>query len=388
MSSPKVVFLPWVRTDVATTERTPKLLSLISQWYDAVPVRPGRLNRTVYDQSVSRPLRYLLFALDEADTFRATLRAARQEDASLIFAEGTYFALAGGLAARMLGVPLVWDNHANIRDFSAQLGKSALFFRANLMMERLLHRLASSVLVVSEREREAYLELGFPQLKFAVVPTCADLALMDASLLPKEEARRRLGIPDDEPVVLFFGTLNYLPNLESARYIAREMMPAVRRTVPNATAYLAGSGQLGEEAEGVRHLGFVPDLGAWLSAADVCVAPTWRGVGILTKVIDMLAAGRATVVSPLALDGIPELEDGANCLVGQNPEHFAQQVARLLHDRELRARLEQGGRALIESQYCWEVAGPRLRGLLDGLIAGPAGYSLSSSQKGPREVVR
>ena len=121
-------------------------------------------------------------------------------------------------------------------------------------------------------------------------------------------------------------------------------------------------------ADGVRMLGFVPELAPWLSAADVCVAPTWRGVGILTKVIDMLSAGRATVVSPLALDGMPELEDGQNCLVGRDPEHFSRQVARLLEDEELRERLGRNGRRLVEERYCWGVVGVRLRRLLDDLM--------------------
>jgi len=138
MSRPKVIFLPWVKVDPSTTERTPKLLHLISQWYEAVPVRPGRFNRMVYDQGVNRMLRYMLFALDEIDTFLSTLRTAKREDAELIFAEGTYFSLAGGLAARIRRIPMVWDNHANIKDFSAALGKSKLFYRGNLLLERIL----------------------------------------------------------------------------------------------------------------------------------------------------------------------------------------------------------------------------------------------------------
>jgi len=207
MSRPKVIFLPWVKVDPSTTERTPKLLHLISQWYEAVPVRPGRFNRMVYDQGVNRMLRYMLFALDEIDTFLSTLRTAKREDAELIFAEGTYFSLAGGLAARIRRIPMVWDNHANIKDFSAALGKSKLFYRGNLLLERILFRFSSAVLVVSEREKQAYRELGFGEGRFTVVPTCADLTLLDASLQPREEARAKLGVPGD-PAVLFFGTLS------------------------------------------------------------------------------------------------------------------------------------------------------------------------------------
>ncbi len=365
--STRVMFLPWVEAAPSSSERTPQLLSQLSCWYHVVSVRPGRFNKMVYDQKVSRVARYILFLADEVDIFIRTLRAARREKVSLIFAEGTYFSLAGALAARLRGIPMVWDNHANIRDFSVALGKSKLFFRGNLMMERILHSMSSAVLVVSEKEKEAYGELGFGTDKFAVVPTCVDLDALDKGMMPKDECRRALGI--DGRAVLFFGTLKYEPNLESALYISRDMAPAVREQVPDAMVYLAGSGELGEEpSDGVKMLGFVPELVPWLSAADVCVAPTWRGVGILTKVIDMLSAGRATVVSPLALDGMPELEDGENCLVGNDPEHFSRQVARLLGDEELRERLGRNGRRLVEEQYCWGVVGVRLRRLLDDLM--------------------
>ena len=368
MSRPRVIFLPWTEANTSSSERTPQLLRQMSQWYHIVPVRPGRFNHMVYDQKVPRAARYMLFVADEIDIFLRTLRAAHRKSVSLIFAEGTYFSLAGGLAARMRDIPMVWDNHANIRDFSSALGKSKLFFRGNLLLERILHRLSSAVLVVSEREKEAYREMGFWTDNFVVVPTCVDLAALNAGMLPREEAKRSLGVPDGG-TILFFGTLKYEPNLESARYISREMAPAVQESAPGAVVYIAGSGELGEApSDGVRMLGFVPELAPWLSAADVCVAPTWRGVGILTKVIDMLSAGRATVVSPLALDGMPELEDGANCLVGKDPRHFSQQVVRLLSDEGLRSQLEARGRKLVEERYCWEAVGPLLRSLLDDLM--------------------
>ena len=367
--SARVIFLPWVEASPSSSERTPQLLSRLSCWYDVVPVRPGRFNKIVYDQDKPRAARYLLFLADEVDMFLRTLRAARREKVALIFAEGAYFSLAGALAARLRGIPMVWDNHANIRDFSTALGKSRLFFRGNLLLERALHSLSSAVLVVSEKEKDAYRELGFQTDKFEVVPTCVDLEALDRDMMPRDEGRKALGV--DGHAVLFFGTLRYEPNLESALYISRELAPAVRQQVPDAVVYLAGSGELGEApSDGVEMLGFVPELAPWLSAADICVAPTWRGVGILTKVIDMLSAGRATVVSPLALDGMPELEDGENCLVGKDPEHFSRQVARLLGDEELRERLGRNGRRLVEERYCWGVVGVQLRRLLDDLMEG------------------
>jgi glycosyltransferase involved in cell wall biosynthesis len=208
--------------------------------------------------------------------------------------------------------------------------------------------------------------------KFAVLPTCADMALVDARTVPREQARRDLGIAPGTRVVLFFGTMKYMPNLDAALYLAREMYPAVAAEVPEVKLYIAGTGQLGEKAPpGVVMLGFVPDLYLWLSAADVCVAPMWKGVGILTKVIDMLSAGRATVVSPLALEGIPELEHGSNCLVGQDREAFGREVIGLLGDPARADRLGAEGRRLVMARYSWEEVSPKLRELIGSLSEGP-----------------
>ena len=361
----KIAFIPKVEVDPVSSERTPKLLYLLSQWFDVLPVATGALDKKVFDQSGNRFSRYLMFVLNEVSIAWSTLRLGRRERISAVFAEGTYYSLAGGLAARVLGVPMIWDNHGNIKDFAATLGKSRFFLKGNLMLERVLVRLSSKVLVVSGREIDAYRALGFDTSKFEVLPTCADMALVNSKLMPREDARKALGIADGTRVVLFFGTLKYMPNLDAALYIAREMYPQVDADVPDVEVFIAGSGKLGEEPPpGVRMLGFVPDLYLWLSAADVCVAPMWKGVGILTKVIDMLSAGRATVVSPLALEGIPELQHGTNCLVGRDREDFARQVIALLKDPERAERLGQEGRELVSSAYSWEIVAPKLKELV------------------------
>ncbi len=368
----RIAFIPQVGVDPTSSERTPKLLYLLSQWYEVEAVPAGQLDKRVYDQKGNRFSRYVLFVLNELLITWTTLRVGRRRQVSAVFAEGTYYSLAGGLAARILGVPLIWDNHGNIRDFSRTLGKSRYFMFGNLLLERFLVRLATQVLVVSQNEVEAYRSLGFDTSKFVVLPTCADMSLVDAHTVPREQARRALGIEAGTKAVLFFGTLKYMPNQDAALYLAREMYPAVAAEVPGVKMFIAGTGQLSEEAPpGVIMLGFVPDLYLWLSAADVCVAPMWKGVGILTKVIDMLSVGCATVVSPLALEGIPELEHGTNCMVGQDREAFVQEVIGLLRDPVLAADLGAEGRRLVMTSYSWEEVSPKLRELISSIGKGP-----------------
>ncbi len=364
----RIAFVPQVKVDPTSSERTPKLLHLLSQWFEVVPIPTTVWDNMTFDQSRNRFFRYVTFVINEAALTWTVLRTGRRERVEAVFAEGTYYSLAGGLAARMLGVPMVWDNHGNIKDFSATLGKSSLFLHGNLLLEHVLVNLSTVVLVVSQKEIEAYRSLGFDTARFEVVPTCADMALVRPRSRTREEARRELGIRDGTRVVLFFGTLKYMPNLDAALYLVRQMYPRVAAEVPGTGLYIAGTGTLGEDVPpGVTMLGFVPDLYLWLSAADVCVAPMWKGVGILTKVIDMLSVGRPTVVSPLALEGIPELEHGTNCIVGRNREDFAAQVIALLRDPPRGDALGASGLNLVSENYSWEVVGPRLRDRISAL---------------------
>jgi glycosyltransferase involved in cell wall biosynthesis len=47
-------------------------------------------------------------------------------------------------------------------------------------------------------------------------------------------------------------------------------------------------------------------------------------------------------------------------LIADEPRSFAQQVLRVLDDRELAAALGAGGRALAESEFSWRIVGQQL----------------------------
>lgn len=366
----RVAYVPRIPEGARTTERTNKLFSVLAERYHVIPIPTSGYNQSVYDQTVPRTARYLLFLVDELSIFVRTLLTCRRERADLVFGEGIYYSLASGLAARMLRIPLVWDSHGNIRTFARAVGRSrSAFLFASSAMERLLARMCSAILVVSEVEKESYVRSGFPSGKLVVIPTSADMDAVSGGRMEPSEARRRLSIGSGV-AVFFFGPLSYYPNLEAARYIAEELSVEIRSCRPGVEFFIAGKGEMDKSLpEGVHHLGFVPDLYLWLSASDICIAPMWRGVGILTKVIDMLSVGKPTVVTPLAVEGIPELESGRNCIVAANKDEFKAALLSLIDDPDLRARIGRSGEELIRSRYSWDVTAPKLYDVLDSLMA-------------------
>ncbi len=350
-ASPRVLFVPRLERAGTTSERSPMMLRILQAEFPVTEISGSRFMRYVYDQRKSKLGRYLLFPFDEAALFWRTLLSLRRSD-MLVFAEGSLFALPAAFAAKLRRRPLIWDNHGNVKTFALALGKSWAFTEANIVMERSLASMSAAVLVVSEKDKLDYASLGFPTAKFEVVPTCADLSLVSNYAGRGAEARNALGIEEGEMVIFFFGTLSYQPNLEAAKYIANELAPEVRKSHPKAHFYVAGSGGpkdgLGPH---VTLLGFVPDIHLWISAADVCISPVWSGVGILTKVVDMLSHAKPTIVSPLAVDGIPELREGENCLIGRDRKDFVRKLEFLLSNPVQAGGIGAAGRQLIAEKY-------------------------------------
>ena len=158
--------------------------------------------------------------------------------------------------------------------------------------------------------------------------------------------------------VIFFGRLDYLPNADAAVYFARQILPLVRRSVPDVRFLVVGW----NPPRAVRALGRMPGVTVRANVPDVrrevvrcavSVAPLRFGAGTQYKILESLALGVPVVATPEPARALVDDTSGP-ILVGRNPEEFANQVARLLTDAAYRERLGRAGRSLVESRYTWE----------------------------------
>ena len=104
--------------------------------------------------------------------------------------------------------------------------------------------------------------------------------------------------------------MNYPPNEEGAVWLARDVWPLVRRARPDARLSLVGSSptrrvQQLESAREVVVTGHVDDVRPHLWQAAVAAAPLLTARGVQNKVLEAVAAGLPTVVTPVVLAGVP-----------------------------------------------------------------------------------
>jgi len=155
---------------------------------------------------------------------------------------------------------------------------------------------------------------------------------------------------------LFVGTLGYYPNEDGARYLCAEIVPRIRELAGgDFVVNIAGTGaseslRQAVNVQQVRFLGRVADLHPYYSLADAVVAPLRAGGGTRIKILEAFSYQRPVVATSIAMEGI-EARAEEHVLIGDSPEAFAQQCARLMADGGLRERLAENAVALVQGSY-------------------------------------
>lgn len=160
------------------------------------------------------------------------------------------------------------------------------------------------------------------------------------------------------PVLVFTGAMDYWPNSDAVAWFAKDVLPLIKQRHPNAIFTIVGGGA-GPELQaltalpGVELAGRVPDVRPWIHFADIVVAPLRVARGVQNKVLEGMAMGRPTVVTPAALEGIAARVDD-ELLLGEDAARFSNAVCRALDDAALSQHLGKQGRALMERAYRWD----------------------------------
>jgi glycosyltransferase involved in cell wall biosynthesis len=247
----------------------------------------------------------------------------------------------GRLAARLAGVPVTvhtFHGHLLHGYFPAPVT------RAVVAAERALARHTDRLLAVGERVRDDLLRagIGVPEQYRVLAPGVVDRHRPD-----RAEARRRLGLPANAPVLAYVGRLAAVKRPDRLRAI----IGMVRDEIPDAVLAVCGGGSRAEELHGVAGvhlLGWRPDVETVYAAADIAVLAS-DNEGTPLSLIEAARAG-VPAVAP-RVGSVPEVvADGETGLLAPaDGAALARQVLALLRDPALRQRLgaAAAGRAAL-----------------------------------------
>ncbi len=205
-------------------------------------------------------------------------------------------------------------------------------------------------IAVSDAERHVLLAAN-PRLRVDVVPNGIDTT-----------ACQPLPMNGGSPAVLFIGHMGYAPCVDAARYLVTEILPHIRRSIPDAEVWLVGTDPAEAvtrlQGNGVHVTGRVSDVRPYYERCAAAVVPLRAGGGTRLKILEAMAFNRPVVSTTIGSEGL-EVVDGEHLLTADDAAGFASQVVRTIRDRPLSARLAANGRQLVVSRYDWDMIAAR-----------------------------
>ncbi|MBE9124416.1 glycosyltransferase, partial [Tychonema sp. LEGE 07199] len=171
--------------------------------------------------------------------------------------------------------------------------------------------------------------------------------------------------------LIFAGAMNNLPNIDAARFLSLQILPSLQQRYPDATLTLVGASPVPEvlalgKLQGIQVVGRVQRVAEYLHQAAVCVVPMRIGFGIKNKTLEAMAAGTPVVASDRGLEGLA-LGGGpqpTRALRANKVQEYVEAITSLFENQQQRQELSESARALVESQYTWDIIGRQYDRLL------------------------
>ena len=285
--------------------------------------------------------------LDDARALAELIGAMRRFRPHIVHTHTAKAGALGRLAALSAGVPAkVHTFHGHLLHGYFSAGKT----RAVVHTERALARACDRLVSVGVQVRDELLAAGIGSApQYVVVPPGTRLRPLPS----RREARLRLGLPQDDPVVAYVGRLVAVKRPDRLLAVARR----VRERCPHAQFVICGEGPDRDALSADSGLDPAPVLVGWRSdvetvyaAADVTIL-TSDNEGMPVSLIESALAGVPAVatgvgsVAEVVADGVTGL------LAPPRSDELARHVVRLLTDRGLRERMGREARIRAERRF-------------------------------------
>ncbi|MDT8305871.1 MAG: glycosyltransferase family 4 protein [Anaerolineae bacterium] len=286
-------------------------------------------------------------------------------------------ALIGGILARLLRVPLVFDFQGSLTGEMLDhgfIGNGGMAYRVWRRLERFICHLPDVVLTSSIQARALLNEeFGVNGERIKPLPDCADLEHFNprvASANDHAALRRKFGIPPDRPVVVYLGLLAEYQGtdqiLEAAvRLKAQgEDVHFLVMGYPRVEHYqvLAQRLNVADRVTFTGRVDYCRDAPRYLSLGQVAVSPKLSATEGSGKVLNYMALAKPVVAydTPVHREYLGEAGVYAPA---EDVAAFAEAIRALLHDPERRAALGAALRERARNHYSWEVAGKEIDGI-------------------------
>ncbi len=166
--------------------------------------------------------------------------------------------------------------------------------------------------------------------------------------------------PEADHSCVFWGRLDFGPNIQALEWFCKRVWPSVRRRIPDSSFTIIGFNPTEPVLalagrEGVSLIPDLPDLRDEIGRYAVVVLPFVSGGGIKNKLLEAAAMARPILVSPTGVSGLRE----SNCaplVCARTAGAWVRELVALWDDPDRRRRLGTDARRWVVAHHSWESA--------------------------------
>jgi glycosyltransferase involved in cell wall biosynthesis len=242
---------------------------------------------------------------------------------------------------------VIWQRHAEHAADPVRRAYFGLQARRMFQTERNACRAAAHVIAVSPLDAVQMKDL-FGIERISAIPTGVDL----------EYFRRPAESVGPRHDLVFVGAMDWLPNIDGARFFIKEVLPLIRAQRPDCSLVLAGRSPVAEiQAFAstdplISVTGSVPDIRPYLWNASVSIVPLRIGGGTRLKIYEAMAAGVPIVSTAVGAEGL-DISHGVNIALADDPATFASHCLALLNNRDRAAAQASAAIDLVTTHFSW-----------------------------------
>ena len=159
--------------------------------------------------------------------------------------------------------------------------------------EKITWEFSKFILCVSEKDRKTIIKSGIYKKKVIVAPHGIDDDFFKIS--NQKKLRKKLNLPLDESIILFFGKLDYYPNKKGVDIIYKKILPRTLGKRKNIKFLIVGSNPPDIKHDKIIFTGPVENIKDYIDASDIVINPTLFSAGKSTRVIEAIACGKRVI---------------------------------------------------------------------------------------------
>ncbi len=243
---------------------------------------------------------------------------------------------------------MIWKRHYEVQTNSLKKVYLKNQWLKTLNYEREVSHRFDLVIAVSQEDAEMFRK-DYGIANVIDVPTGVDIDYFR----PRNDGQVR---PNS---LVFTGSMDWLPNEDAMQYFTKEILPLVRKRIPEVVVTIVGRNpypslvELSERDKGVIVTGRVDDVRPYIDNASVFIVPLRIGGGTRLKIYEAMAMERAVVSTSIGAEGLP-VTPGKEILIADTPEEFAESVIGLLGNRETAQALGRTAATRVRNEFGWE----------------------------------